>query len=277
VSRGLMGRLVEEPLLHFMIIGAAIFLAFGVRDAGVRPTETTAVIELTPEAHGRLLEQFKAIRNREPTAEEQAAMIDGWLREEVLYREALALGLDRDDTVIRQRLRLKMEFLVEGMADTMTPDDATLQAWFADRAQDFAVPSALSFVQVGIGAEDDVEDLIRQLEAGADPSAIGRGSLLPPMMETAVPSVIDGSFGPGFSEILITLPENQWVGPVPSAFGQHVVRILARQTGKVPTFDEVRQQVIEKWRIEQTQVLRDAQFQALLGRYSVVLPEGAQP
>lgn len=277
VLRRALVRTVQEPLLHFVIIGAVVFLAFGDRDRAMAPADPTPVIELTAVTRDRLVAQFRAVWNRDPTAAEQAGMIDGWLREEVLYREALALGLDRDDTVIRQRLRLKMEFLVDGMAGTMTPDEATLAAWFAERAQDFALPSALTFAQVTIDATDDPAALIRMLDTGTDPATVGRGSLLPPVMDMATAAAIDGAFGPGFHEALAAQPANQWAGPVTSAFGQHLVRVLARQPGTVPTLDAVRPQVLAAWRTAQSQVLRDAQFQALLARYRVVMPEDAAP
>jgi hypothetical protein len=122
------GRIVRSPLVHFFLIGAAIFAVFEL--VSDRPEDQSAdVITLTPEAAGRLAERFTATWFRPPTPKEMEGLMRSWSLEEVYVKEALALGLDRGDEVVRQRLNLKMQFLAESGAALLEPDDATLQAY----------------------------------------------------------------------------------------------------------------------------------------------------
>jgi hypothetical protein len=270
-----LSRLIGEPLLHFALIGAALFLLYGSRNDATLVPDTAAPIEITPELADRIAGQFRAVWNRDPTPQEREGLIRDFIREEVLYRDALALGLDRDDAVIRQRMRLKMELLSDGMAESLTPDDATLATWFEPRAQEFAAPPEVTFQQVPLDPADDATAVLARLNAGADPGEVGRGSLFPQQLEAAPPQVVDGNFGRGFYAALAAAPEGRWSGPLESAYGQHLVKILARSDPGQPTLDAVRADVLEAWRREQAQLLRNAQFDALLARYRIVRSDGA--
>lgn len=262
-------------MLHFALIGVALFLVYGSRNDVAIGADPAAVIEITPELSERIAGQFRAVWQRDPTPEEREGLINDFIREEVLYRDALALGLDRDDAVIRQRMRLKMEMLSDGMAGTITPDDATLAAWFEPRAQEFAPPPEVTFLQVQLKAADDAAAVLARLDAGADPGEVGRGSLLPQRMEAAAPQVVDGNFGRGFYDALATAPEGRWSGPVESAYGSHLVKVVARTDAGRPSLDAVRPQVLEAWRRDHAQVLRKEQFDALVARYRIVRSDGA--
>jgi hypothetical protein len=262
-------------MLHFALIGTALFLVYGSRHDTAIAQDPAALIKITPDLAERIAGQFRATRQRDPSPQEREGLIDDFIREEVLYRDALALGLDRNDPVIRQRMRLKMEVLSDGMAQSLTPDDATLAAWFESRAQQFAPPRQVTFLQVMLNAGDDLARARARLNAGADPGEFGRGSLLPQRLEDAVPQVVDSNFGQGFYDALAAAPEGYWSGPIRSAYGPHLVKILARSNAGRPTLDAVRAQVLEAWRREQAEVLRKQQFDALVARYRIVRSDRA--
>lgn len=250
-----------------------LFAANGER---VAESGQARIIDITPATVSRLSGQFNAVWNRDPTPEEREGMISEFIREEVLYREAVALGLDRDDAVVRQRMRLKMEFLSDGMAGSLMPDEATLADWFKGHAKDFTPPAIVSFVQIPLGEQDDARALISRLEAGAGPGLVGRSSLLPQHLDEATEAVVDGNFGTGYYALLTQLPVGRWAGPVESSYGTHVVMVRSRVSPPTPALDEVRRQVVESWRREQSETLRDTQFSTLLSRYEIVRSDGVQ-
>jgi hypothetical protein len=264
------GRILREPLLHFILIGGAVFLAFGLRNA---PPErpSARVIEVTPARVERLAGQFQAVWRRPPTEEEVRALVEDFVREEVYYREALSLGLDRDDTVIRQRLRQKMEFLADSGAGTLAPSEEDLRRYYAAHRDAYAKPEQVTFQQIFLGATDPAAALAA-LGEGADPAAIGEGSLLPATLEAATRATVDGTFGSGFFAAVSALPAGVWQGPVESTFGPHLVRLVELEPGAVPAFEQVRNRVLDAWREQTAADLRESQYQAMRQRYEVVLP-----
>jgi hypothetical protein len=251
--------LIREPLVHFLVIGV---LVFAIYRGGETPADApgAAVITVTQPQVARLAEQFEAAWRRAPTEPEITALVEDWAREEVYYREALALGLDRDDAVIRRRLRQKMEFLSEGAAASAVPDEAALAAHHAVHPERFAEPPRITFRQVA-------------LAGGADPLAVSRGGLLPEVMEAAGPAAVDGAFGPGFFARLAVLPQGGWEGPVASAYGAHLVEVVEFEPSHARPFEAVRVSVEQDWHRANAEAVRDAQYEALRQRYRVVLPE----
>ncbi|HMQ92052.1 MAG TPA: peptidylprolyl isomerase [Amaricoccus sp.] len=267
---GLAGRILREPLLHFLLIGMAVFLAFGLRSEPPRRADA-AVIEVTPAQVERLSAQFEAVWRRPPGAEELRALVEDFVREEVYYREAQALGLDRDDTVIRRRLRQKMEFLADSGAGAIEPGEGDLRDYYTAHLDRFTRPERASFRQVFLG-EDDPAPVLAALSGGADPSGLGHRSLLPETVEAAGATAVDGTFGDGFFAAVTALEPGAWHGPVASAFGAHLVRLDALEPAQVPGFDQVRKLVDSEWRQQAAEDLREAQFQAMRRHYEVVLP-----
>jgi hypothetical protein len=224
----------------------------------------------------KLSAQYEAAWRRAPTEDERAALIEDFLREEIYYREALALGLDRDDTVIRRRLRQKMEFLGDGAAAAVAPDEAELRAHHAAHAERFAAPARVTFRQVALVDAADAEATRLELAAGADPRKYGRGGLLPDAMESAGETVVDRVFGAGFFAQVERLAPGDWQGPVQSAYGAHLIHVEASEPGAAVPFEAVRDLVLQDWQRATTAAFRDAQFDALRSRYRVILPEGAK-
>jgi hypothetical protein len=267
------GRIVKSPLVHFFLIGAAIFAVFeAVSD---RPEDQAAdVITLTPDAAGRLAERFTATWFRPPTPKEMDGLMRSWALEEVYVREALALGLDRGDQVVRQRLNLKMQFLAESGAAVLEPDDAALQAYLDNNPDGFLPPASIAFDQLLLPNEQpEVSEEIRnRLEDGADHATLGSPSLLPGTLDMTPAPVVERTFGTGFYEALAILPVGVWEGPVKSGYGWHLVRITAKSEPPVPPLSEIRDRVEAEWRASKSKELQASFGEALLGRYSINMP-----
>lgn len=267
----------REPLLHFFLAGAALFMLFRLANDGEAGAPREIII--TEPRVRALAENFARTWMRPPTAEELRGLVADYVAEEVYYREAIAMGLDRDDTVIRRRLRQKMEFISEGVADSVEPTDSQLQVFLEQHAEKFIEPARLTFQQVflspdqrGEAVERDAERLLAELVAGDGtdaPQALGDPTLLPPAMERASPQQIANVFGSGFAEQLDEAAVGQWAGPVRSTFGLHAVRVVARTPGARPALDEIRPVVDREWRAEQRELSNAALLAKLRAKYEI--------
>lgn len=271
-------RLLRDPLLHFFLIAAGIFGLYAVFDDTPPPAAANRLVIGEDDAR-RLVAEFEATWRRPPTVDELDHMIGQLVREEVYVREALALGLDGGDTVIRRRLQTKMEFLTETGAEAIAPDDATLQAHLETHPDRFAEPALVAFEQILLAdrlGEKEVETLLMRLNDGGDPGDTAEATLLPPAFRLSPMRVVDGTFGTGFFDALTTLPPGLWAGPVESPFGAHLVRVVERREAQVPPLDEIRDRVERDWRADLIDRLREDRFDALLSRYEVVRPDPAR-
>lgn len=270
-----MRRVLREPLLHFILIGAVVFLLFGL--VGDEPAgEAPERIVVTADATARLAEQFQAVWRRPPTLDELSGLVDQYIEEEVYVREALALGLDRDDAVIRQRLRQKMVFLTESAVGALEPADDELRAFFEAHVERFTPAPRIAFRQVWIGETADagtVSEVLGALADGAPPAALGRQTLLPAEMPLAAPATVDGTFGPGFFAAVAALSPGAWSAPVESAFGVHAVRLEQRLAAEPPAFDDVRERVLVEWRGERAAALNEAAYERMRQTYQISRPD----
>ncbi|MGI1660902.1 peptidyl-prolyl cis-trans isomerase [Palleronia sp. KMU-117] len=271
-------RLLRDPLVHFFLVAAAIFGLYAVVNDSPPPVSANQLVISEDDAR-QLVAEFESTWRRAPTVEELDYMIAQRVREEVYVREALALGLDGGDAVIRRRLQTKMEFLTESGAEALQPDDATLQAHLDAHPDRFAEPALIAFEQIllaeGIGA-DEAEALAARLNIGGDPGEAARPTLLPPGFPPSPARVIDGSFGAGFFEALGAVPVGVWAGPVATTLGTHLVRVTERSEARVPPLSDIRAQVERDWRASLSERLREERYEALLSRYEVVRPDPSQ-
>jgi len=266
---------LREPLLHFLVIGAALFALYRlVAGEGDRPREIV-VSEAQVEA---LAENFARTWMRPPTAAEIHGLVDDYVREEVYYREAIAIGLDRDDTVIRRRLRQKMEFVSDDIAAAREPTDAELAAYLRSNAGRFVDPPSLSFTQVffssdrgGEAARAAAERTLAELgTAPAGKNAPpGDSSLLPREMFAATPRDVANVFGEAFAADIEDAPVERWIGPLESPFGLHLVRLSARVAGRLPPLTEIRTVVLREWQASQQDAVNEAFYQGLRRKYDV--------
>ncbi|RDJ27249.1 peptidyl-prolyl cis-trans isomerase [Bosea caraganae] len=272
----MIGRLLKEPLVHFLVLALGIFALYGALNRSDEPNSDEIVVT------GAKIEQlaglFAKTRQRPPTASEVKGLVDDHVKEEMLYREALALGLDKDDTVIRRRLRLKMEFLSQAQAETTTPSEADLEAFFKANPDRFRIDPTLAFRQVflsperrGEAIEQDVASVLEVLRAkpDTDPATLGDPSILPPELSPTRKTSIGQIFGADFADALARTPPGAWAGPVKSSFGLHVVHVGESQAGRPATLVEVRDSVAQEWTNERRQQAEEAQLAGLLKRYRV--------
>ena len=268
---------LREPLLHFFLLGAAIFGVYAVLDESP-PARAENVLVVTDDDARRLVAEFEATWRRPPTPEELDHMIGQYIREEVYVREALALGLDQDDAVIRRRLQQKMEFLTESGAGAVNPEDATLQAHLEANRDRFVEPPLIAFEQVLLPDGTDGGDaaaILARLREGDDPGTYARSTMLPSTVRPSPPRAVDGTFGMGVFDVLAALSVGEWSGPVDTAFGSHLVRVTELREGRLPPLEEIRDRVESDWRAGIAVELREGRFEALLSRYVVDRPDAA--
>ena len=267
-------RLAKEPLLHFLVIGAALFVIYEVVNISPEQRAPNAITISEAEIEG-LAESFNRTWRRPPNDAEMASMIDDRIREEVFVREAITLGLDQNDTIIRRRLRQKMEFLTSSIVEGMEPEEANIQAFFERNQDKFKRPERVGFRQVFLGETPDnskVQQALESLESGNDPETVGVRSLIPSILPLSVETAVDGTFGRGFFQSLAGLPNGQWAGPIRSGYGVHLVFVTERQPPVVPALDEIRENVIRAWRTETKKDLLEDQYQKMRARYDIALP-----
>ena len=275
-NKGMLGRLLREPLFHFLILGAGLFALYAnVNNDTVEPPDRIVVDEGEIQ---RLSEQFRRTWMRPPTRQELKGLADEFVNEEILYREALALGLDQDDLIVRRRMRQKMEFINENLFEQAAPGDAELQSYLDAHPEKFGIPEQLSFQQVYLSTKDNPEDaqdraeeLLARLEVdpALDPQAVGDPTLLPPGLSEVSARDITGVFGSYLAEAIATAPLNRWSGPYLSQYGLHVVRVTSRAPGRSPALAEVRKAVEREWTAEKRREANERFLRALRERYQI--------
>ncbi|MEM8841761.1 MAG: peptidylprolyl isomerase [Pseudomonadota bacterium] len=264
--------LLREPLTHFLIIGAGVFAVYDAISPEDRTADPGEIVVAEPEIT-RMIVGFESVWRRPPTTQELAKLTEDFIREEILVREAIALGLDRGDTVVRRRLRQKMAFLLASAAHGQVPDDAVLQAHFLENQQKYAASPSVTFTHVFLGeAPDgaDVAEVLGQLRAGADHRALGQRILVPQRIDGAPKQAVDGMFGAGFFDQLVELETADWGGPIRSGYGEHLVRIEPLDAPPDPVFAELRDRVLEDWRRDRSETMLDDAYRVLREGYVVV-------
>lgn len=270
----MLGRFFKEPLFHFLILGAlifAIFYALQEEQLAAPANEIT----VSPQLVERLAAQFQTSWRRAPTVSEAQSLIDSYVNEEIMVREAKALSLDAGDTVIRQRLRQKMQFIFESAAAAIPPTDEALQQYFNDNQDKYTLAETLAFEQVFLGdspTEAQVASIHAALAAGEDPATLGKATLLATHFGAMAPQKLDGVMGAGVFEALNALDIGVWVGPIRSGYGLHLVRVLEHTAAKTHAFDTIRDRIVFDWRADLAAEMTEKQIQMVRERYSIDLP-----
>jgi hypothetical protein len=276
-------RFFREPLVHFVAIGAALFLFFQWGGGGSGPTSHRIVLTAGQIEH--LAASFAQTWQRPPVETELKGLIDDWVREEIAAREAMAMGLDRDDTIIRRRLRQKLEFLMEDDAAATPPTEADLQAWLDAHAAVYAVEPEISLCQVyvsvdrrGAAAEADAARLLAELRTLGPDAAVetlGDPLMLPQDLERISTGEIGRTFGEEFAQGVMAAPVGRWSGPVRSGFGLHLVLVRERTAARQPALDEVRPAVERDVLADRRRRQLAATYEALVAKYTVVIERPA--
>ena len=267
-------------MLYFLLLGGVFFLVYQQfsNDYSRDPDQKEEI--LVSQARIEAMQQgFKKTWQRFPSDPERKSLIDGFVREEIYYREALALGLDRDDAVVRRRLRQKLEFISEDLIALAEPDDRELQAYLDTNADTYRQSTVYRFQQVylnpnkrGEQAETDALALLARLRDGSvDAASAGDSIMLQYQFEKASDRGIEREFGQAFLQQLAQLPAGSWQGPIVSGFGLHLVYVAERVDGEVPQLDEVRGQVLRDWTSVERKQANKAIYEGLRKRYRVTI------
>jgi hypothetical protein len=257
--------LLREPLTHFLLIGAALFLFFRWTGGAAGPNSGRIVIGPGQVQH--LATGFARTWRRPPTPQELKGLIDEYVREEMATREARSMGLDREDTVIRRRLRQKLEFLVEDAAEALPPTEAELQAWLEAHPDIYRRDPQVAFRQVFL-SPDRRGDAV---ESDADIEDLGDSIMLPAEFELAPLTVASRMFGSGFAARLAEIEPGRWTGPITSGYGLHLVLVRERIEGRAPELDDVRDAVARDLLTSRRKEQLESMYERLLEKYSVVI------
>jgi hypothetical protein len=268
-------RALREPLLHFFALGALVFLYYSWRSSDIDDTESIVV---SRGQQTNLIETFEATWGRPPTQHEFVALIDDYLREELAYREGSARELDRNDTVIRRRLRQKLELLAEDLATLAPPTQAELEASYAANAEKFRPDTRYTFEQIdyssdrrGDGAEADALAQLAALRAGTIRSEDipGDSRVLAQSLSDVGESEIASIFGESFVDGLASLTQGEWGGPVRSSFGWHLVQVSEKVPGEIPPLGEIADRVQAELLGERRRAALDLLYASLAERYEI--------
>jgi len=223
-----------------------------------------------------LVRQHVAARGREPSTTELNHLIESYVRDEILYREGVRLGLERDDIVVKRRVRQKIEMIAEEDASTRAPTDADLSAYLVANQARFVQPAILTFEQVFIGESTSGPGVVhavavtrKALRKGADPEELGKPTLLPHRITRTPADLVARDFGASFAEALEKVPIGEWVGPIDSGFGAHYVRVSDRTPAVAPQLAAVRDHVVREWENERRQRARNDAYAKMRGEYTV--------
>ena len=272
--------LLREPLLHFLLIGAALFFVF---DQVGDPLEINNRIVIRQADLDILASDWLRRTGRPPSPQQVEQQLRQYIREQVLSREAVNLGLDRDDVIIRRRLTQKMQYLFDDLSQAPEPTEADLVAFMSKHIERFTLPATLSFRHVfldpdsrGEAMQDQAQQLLIRLQessAAVDSSELGDQILLPYQLDNQTRLQISNLLGDQFAEQVFSLPLNQWSGPVASGYGLHLVYVHARTAARVLPLVEVRESVTSQWRTAKQKELNDLFYQGIQQGYEIILDD----
>lgn len=280
-------QLSREPLIHFLLIGVGIYALYGLVATGDDADDERTVIISAGEIR-TLADQWTRLWNRSPTEEELAGAIRDQARVKILYREAIAMGLDDGDTVIERRLAQKVEMLARSLITPEEPTDEVLRAWYAEYPDAFKQPDLYSVAHIffdqdkrAAAALDDARAALEKLntldEVPADFPEYGDRFMLDFYFPRSSEHELNRLFGAGFVEQVVGLEPDTWHGPIQSGYGTHLVLITEVLLSPAPPFDEVRPQIKERWTSEQIDELSERFINGLVSRYEIDIEAAEVP
>lgn len=272
-------RIVKDPFLQFLALGALIFVVYSFSKSSER-RDAEKRIEIDGPTQDWIYSNFEKQFRRRPSRLEMGSLIQAFIEHEVKYREALAMGLDERDTIVRRRMMQKFDFLFGNAAADMAPGDGILQAWYAANSDEFALPATVSFTHLwfspdsrGSAAPADAAAAREALRAGEE----RRGDLFPfdVAFDTATRAEVRNVMGPEFTQKVFEAPMNEWSGPFESGLGHHVVRVTQKSLRESRPFAEVRDAVLQRWRDTESERILAEMVARLKAGYDVVIDEAA--
>jgi hypothetical protein len=273
---GAMGRLLRSPLLHFLILGFVLFALYS-RFGDRRETESKEIV-VSAQQIELLASLWEKQWRRPPMPNELQGLIESFVREEVLYREALAMGLDRDDTVVRRRLAQKIEFLAQDLATRGEPSDQELRTFFEEHPEIFEEPGLITFSHVYINIDrhgdrsfDVADEVLAELRAGGDPSQLGDRFMLQRDYLRKSPSEVARHFGSQFAAEVFELAMGEWQGPVQSGYGLHLVFVDSQEEPYMPPFEDLRTAVRDEFLSFRRREVDELFYNKLREGYEIVI------
>lgn len=275
-----MSRVLKDPLVHFLVVGASLFALAAWRGEWIRSGRERIVIGAEQVAQAR--DAAELLNGRALSDDEVGALLEPTIRDEVLYREALALRLDANDDEVRRRLIEKMSYLTQDLADPAPSSEAELRKFYDDSPARFETPELATFDQVffspserGDSLRADADAGIAALRAGRMPAEVGDHTPLRATYEKAPREQVAVLFGDALAEAVFTLPPGDWVGPFQSDFGLHAVRLRARTERRLPPFDEIRDEVAAEFAAQRRRERNEAEYRRMRAHYDVVIEKPA--
>lgn len=277
-------RLFKEPLLHFFLLGLVVFGLHAVlnSDADSGSRGDPLLVEISSADIEWLRSTWNKKMGREPTPREATGLIDSFIREEILYREAVSMGLDQHDSVVRRRMAQKMDFLFKDLAEMAQPTDEEISAWFERNRERYRVPAQTSFTHVyfnrdrrGEKVEEDAREVLEKVRVEEfDPSRIsslGDRFMLQPYYPTQSTDSIAREFGKTFAESVAPMEAGRWHGPVYSGYGLHLVYVHDRTDSRLPGIDEVRKEVVRDLMSERKEKVNAAAYGEIKSKYRILV------
>lgn len=276
-------RWSREPLVHFLFIGIVVFAVYAYMHRGRGGVESSKQIVLGLDELQQMDIYFVSQWHRQPSPAEFQAMVEDKVREKVLYREALAMGLDKDDTIVERRMAQKMQFLAEDVAAAHEPSTAELNAWFEKNSSKFALPSRYSFRHLyfspdkrGKNAQDDAAKALTKIAGQPEDSKLAVSLADPFMFQDyygdRAPEALAKEFGPQFAVALEKVKPGSWQGPIESGYGWHLVFVDTVIPGRIPALEEIEPDVKTAWLGEQKATAWHKAYAQMRAKYIVLLP-----
>ena len=276
-------RWLREPLVHFLLLGLVLFGIYAYMNRGRGGVESSKQIAVSLDDLRLMETYFESQWHRPPTPQEFQSMVEDKVREEVLYREGLAMGLDKDDTIVKRRMAQKMQFLAEDVAAAHEPSTDELKAWFDKNKDKFALPSRYSFRHLyfspdkrGKSAQEDAAKALAKITGQPEDSklaaSLGDQFMFQDYYGDRTPEAISKEFGPQFAVALEKLKPGSWQGPVESGYGWHLIYVDTVIPGRIPAFEEMEPEVKTAWLGEQKAQAWQKAYAEMRAKYTVVLP-----
>ncbi|MEI5682079.1 peptidyl-prolyl cis-trans isomerase [Mesorhizobium sp. CGMCC 1.15528] len=277
-------KLLSEPLLHFTVSGAILFSAYAWLSGNKPPSDGVEPVRIGAGEIQWLKQTYSSQWLRPPDTNELQGLVTNLVTEELFAREAQAIGLGENDTIIRRRLAQKLKFLVEDTSRLAEPTDAELRRYFEANAPHFEEGPQLSFSQIYFNPEsrkDPVKDARLVLaglsaDVNVEEAKLGDRLLLETELAHADRQAVANAFGTEFADALLAVEPGKWTGPLKSGYGMHLVFVSERQTARMPPFEAVRDKVVTEWRRESEQKASQDYLAQLRQKYGVKVDDSAK-
>jgi hypothetical protein len=274
---GLLQHAAGEPLVQFLAIGAALFGGYALIH-GPQPRASGSDITISEGRVNQLIESYLLLAGRVPSKAELENLVDDYITEEIDYREAVAMGLDADDTIVRRRMRQKLEFLVEDADSSEEPSEAQLEEWLKTHGDQYRLPERRSIRQVlasgdkrGEAARATAAGWLKSLMAGVDPGRLGDASMLPTALPLTTEEGAAALFGQHFASAVFAHEGTSWFGPVSSPFGEHLALVMEVEKGRPAALTDVHDKIRSDWIEAKRDAARDAHQARMRQRYKVAI------